>query len=77
MNKSHPQKAEYKKPETKEYILCDFVYSSRAANYATVLEVKIVVTLERREVKFVGLASNCKGAQRNSRGFGNCIPRSC
>ena len=50
MNKSHPQEAEYKKPETKEYILCDFVYSSRAANYATVLEVKIVVTLERGEV---------------------------
>lgn len=50
-----------------------FTQSSRAANYAIVLEVKIVVSLERIEVKTVGMSSNCKGAQRSFWGFGNSL----
>ena len=51
------------------YRVFQSIQSTRAASYATVLEFGSIVTLERREVKAVGIGGNCQGGTTVLAGF--------
>lgn len=51
------------------YRVFQSIQSTRAASYATVLEFGSIVTLERREVKAVGMGGNCQGGTKVLAGF--------